>query len=81
MDFDRCASAIRVGKWKESVQAKDWAGKPVAKALGLDLDNKADKANVRGLLDFWIKAGSLAVVEEQDAHRERKKFVKVAADD
>ncbi|WP_339033628.1 AAA family ATPase [Bradyrhizobium symbiodeficiens] len=80
-DFDRCASAIRAGRWKESIQAKDWAGKPVAKALGLDLDSKADKAKVKGLLDFWIRAGSLVVVEEKDEHREMKKFVKVAADE
>jgi|EndMetStandDraft_7_1072992.scaffolds.fasta_scaffold13435_2 hypothetical protein len=77
-DFDRCAAAIRAGRWKENVQANDWAGKAVAKVLGLDLDTKADKAKVKALLDFWIKSGSLVVVEEKNEHREMKKFVKAA---
>ena len=81
-DFDNVAREIRTGNWKESVQAKDWVGKPVAKALGLDLNNKAEKAKARGLIDIWTKNGSLTVVEETDPkRREKKKFVRVAADE
>jgi hypothetical protein len=80
-DFEKAADAIRAGRWKESIQAKDWVGKPIAKALGLDLDSKSDKAKVKGLIQVWLKAGSLVVVEEKDEHRETKKFVKVADDD
>src|ERR1700756_4517560 len=36
-----CFVEIRAGRWKESIQAKDWVGRPVAKALGLDLDSKS----------------------------------------
>jgi hypothetical protein len=80
-DFEKAAAAIRAGRWKENVQANDWVGKPIAKALGLDLDSKSGKAKVKGLIKIWLKAGSLVVVEEKDEHRETKKFVKVADDD
>jgi hypothetical protein len=79
-DFDRAAAAIRAGRWKESIQAKDWVGWPIAKALGLDLDSKSGKAKVKGLIKIWIGAGSLVVAEEKDDHREIKNFVKVADD-
>jgi hypothetical protein len=81
-DFDRCAIAIRAGKWREDVRAKDWAGKPVAKALGLDLDSKADKAKIKALLALWIKAGSLYEHAEYDAEQRRtKKFIRVRDED
>jgi len=80
-DFDNAAAAIRAGRWKESVQAKDWVGWPIARALGFDLHgSKSEKAKVKGLIQAWIKAGSLVVVEEKDDHRELKNFVRVAAD-
>jgi hypothetical protein len=81
-DFERAAREIRSGHWKENIQAKDWVGKPIAKALGLNLTIKADKAKVRGLIDIWVKAASLAVFEDTDPEtRKKKKFVRVAADE
>jgi hypothetical protein len=47
----------------------------------LDLGSKADKAKVKALIQIWLKAGSLVVVEEKDDHREMKSFVKVAGDE
>src|SRR5207342_1656868 len=61
-DFEAAAAAIRAGRWRESNQAKDWVGRPIAKALAIDLDDKAGKAKVNGLIKFWIKQGSLVVV-------------------
>src|SRR5439155_1912284 len=52
-DFDRAAYAIRSGKWRENVQASDWVGKAIAKALGLHLDNQKERAKVRGLIKAW----------------------------
>jgi hypothetical protein len=80
-DFEEAAAAIRAGRWKQNIQAKDWVGRPIARALGLDLDNKSDKAKVKGLIQIWIKAGNLVVVQEKDDHRELKDFVKVASDE
>jgi hypothetical protein len=80
--FERASKEIRSGNWKENIQAKDWVGRPIAKCLGLNLNIRADKAKVRGLIDIWVKAGSLAVVEDTDPEsRKKKKFVRVAADE
>jgi hypothetical protein len=80
-DFENAAREIRKGKWRENAQAKDWVGRPIAKALGLDLSAKTDRAKVRALLRLWIERGSLIVVTEKDTHREVKKFVIVADDE
>jgi hypothetical protein len=39
--------AVVAGIWRENVQAKNWVGIPVAKALGLDIDQPADKARIK----------------------------------
>jgi hypothetical protein len=77
-DFEAAASVIRAGRWRESIQAKDWVGRAVAKALKLDLDSKHDKAKAAGLVKIWIKQGSLVVVEEPDEKRMPRKYVQVA---
>jgi hypothetical protein len=80
-DFDNAAREIRKGKWRENAQAKDWVGRPIAKALALDLCSKPDKAKVKALLKLWLDKGSLVTFEERDEHRIAKKFVKVSDDD
>jgi hypothetical protein len=69
--------AVRAGIWRESSQAADWVGKPIAKALGLDLDKPADKAKVKGMVHRWIKSGELIKVEGLDERRHSKIFVEV----
>ena len=80
-DFDKAAAAIRGGKWRKDTQAKDWVGKAVAKALKLDLNNKADKAKVKGLVGIWLTAGSLVEVDGLDDQRKSKTFIEVAEED
>jgi hypothetical protein len=77
-DFEAAAIVIRAGRWRENTQAKDWVGRAVAKALKLDLDNRADKAKAAGLVKIWIREGSLIVVEELDEKSMPRKYVQVA---
>jgi hypothetical protein len=77
-DFDKVAAAIHAGRWRENSQAKDWVGYAVAKALKIDLDSKAGKAKAASLVKYWLKTGALVVVEEPDANRIMRKFVKVS---
>ena len=79
-DFERAATIIRSGRWRENAQANDWVGKAVAKALSLDLGRKQDRAKVSGLVKIWIDAGSLVVVDGSDEKRNPRKFVEVAGD-
>jgi hypothetical protein len=77
-DFDKVADAIRSGRWRKSAQAEDWVGKAVAKALGLNLNNPADKAKVAGLIRVWTTRGLLVEVEGSNAQRKTKTFIEVA---
>jgi hypothetical protein len=80
-DFDKAAAVIRAGKWRADVQAKLWVGRAVAQAMRLDLDKKADKAKVKGLIEIWLKSGALITVEGEDDKRNPRKFVEVKPDD
>ena len=80
-DFDRVAIVIRGGKWRKDAQAKDWVGKAVAKALGLNLNNKADKAKVVGLIKIWLDTGSLVEVDGLDSQRKKRTFIEVAEEE
>ncbi len=80
-DFEKVAVVIRGGTWRKDVRAGDWVGKAVARALGLDVEDKRDKAKIGGLLKVWLSAGSLIVVERTDEQRRPREFVEVADDD
>lgn len=80
-DFLIAAHAIRTGNWRESIQAKDWVGVAVARALDLDLNVKADRAKVVAMLRAWFGSGALEVVEREDSSRHVRKFVRVRDDE
>ena len=69
--------AIAAGRWRESPQAKDWAGHAVASVLKLDTTSKAHRAKIAGLLKTWISTGMLVVIEGLDAKREKRPFIEV----
>jgi hypothetical protein len=79
-DFDKVAGAIRAGKWRENVQAKSWVGYAVAKALGMNADNKKDKARIIAMLKAWFASGALIRVEGEDETRRTRVFVEVKED-
>ena len=65
------------GPWRANSQAKDWVGIPIATALRLDPDSKADRAKIKGALKIWIRNGMFREVEGEDAKRMKKTFVEV----
>jgi hypothetical protein len=66
------------GPWRANIQAKDWVGKPIAKALHLDLNSKTDKAKIKGALQIWTDTGMFKEVEQQkDKWRKPKKCIEV----
>jgi hypothetical protein len=79
-DFEKAATAIRGGKWRENIQAKDWVGHAVGQALDLDVMEKAPKAKVSGIVKAWLRAGTLKAVDGLDDKREKRKFVEVSED-
>lgn len=77
-DFEKAAAAIRAGRWRENMQARNWVGHAVANALGLDLNDKAQKAKVAGMIRIWLAAKSLRLVDGLDEQRKPRRFVEVA---
>jgi hypothetical protein len=65
------------GPWRENVQAGDWVGKPIARALRLDPANKAHARKIAALLKVWIENGMFVRVTGRDAKRMEKTFVEV----
>lgn len=65
-DVRKAQEAIAGGRWRESIQARDWAGVAIAKALGLDITKPHEKARVRALLRNWTDSGYFVVVMKKD---------------
>ena len=78
-DLRKAQQAIdQGGPWRADVRATMWAGKPIARALGLyPIDDKAVKAKVAALLKTWIKDGIFVVVPGKGNDRHDVEFVEV----
>ncbi|WP_203309626.1 AAA family ATPase [Sphingomonas beigongshangi] len=76
-------AAIAAGEYKHHHSAADWAGNIIADVLGLNINDKVDRARVLRMLGTWIENDVLRVEERRDANRQMKKFVVVGrgADD
>lgn len=68
---------IHAGAWKDSVQASEWAGRAVAKALDLDIEDSAAKEKVKACLKAWKASGALRVERLEDTDRKVRPFVVV----
>lgn len=62
---------------KTHVQADSWAGKVVAEIL--KLDPVRDRDHIKAMLQAWIDAEELVLVDIPDAHRHKKPHIKPAA--
>jgi hypothetical protein len=76
--FDKVAAEIRSARWRKHPQATAWVGKAVAKVMGLNINGKKDHAKIVGIVDRWINAGSLKVVEGLDDKGMSRDFVELA---
>ena len=76
-DLYAVQKAIDDGPWRENPQAKDWAGKAVAQALDLDLEEKTDRQKVKALLATWLKTEALRRVSRPDEHRKDREWIEV----
>jgi hypothetical protein len=65
------------GPWRKDLRAGNWVGKPIAKALELDIDSKADVAKIKGALKIWTENGMFKEVEGKDEQRRHRTFIEV----
>ena len=76
-DLEKIKAIIRLGDYREDSQARHWAGKVVAEALHIDMDEGGQRLRVKQLLKSWIEAGHFEVVEHRTHRREMKAFIVV----
>ncbi len=76
-DLPKVQAAVADGSWRASSQSPEWVGIPIARVLGLNLDTKANKSKVAGLIKTWIGTEMLSVVDGHDKRRKPVKFVEV----
>ncbi|MGN8092259.1 AAA family ATPase [Methylobacterium sp. 22177] len=68
--------ALKDGRWRENAQSKEWAGIPIADALGIDLDT-AGKNRVKMMLKKWIETGMFEVVTAKDSKGNDRPYLEV----
>jgi hypothetical protein len=59
------------GPWRKNSQSKDWVGKPIAEALHLDVNDKADRNTIKGALKVWLKNKMFKEVDGWDQKKRR----------
>jgi AAA domain len=76
-DLLRVQKKIAEGEWREDIRSTNWAGKAVAEVLGLDLSEPKARANIKTMLQTWIKTGALKIAIRLASNRHERKFVEV----
>ncbi len=62
------------GPWRANHQAAMWVGKPIAKVLNLDIDNKRDRQKIKTVPAAWIQNGMFVVVEVRSMPKDKTLF-------
>jgi hypothetical protein len=68
---------VSEGNYRRDHQSPDWVGNAVAKTLGLNLQNPADRSKVMLMIKTWLASGALVEVEKDDGRRRSRIFVEV----
>lgn len=76
-ELAKVREALGSHEWRESSQANDWIGKPIATALGLDLTSKADEQKVKTLQRQLTQDGWLEAFRKDDKDRQARPFVRI----
>jgi AAA domain len=63
------------GRYRKDSRAEDWIGRAVAEVLDLDLEDEADRKQVKDILKTWFANGVLAVKLEKDEARHERAYV------
>jgi hypothetical protein len=65
------------GPWRENMQARDWVGIPIAKALRLDPDNKKVCEIIKAALKQWTDNKMFKEVSGKDKDYKDRTFIEV----
>lgn len=73
--IDEALKAIGNRIWRKTSQSKeDWVGAPIAKVLGVSINDDADRKHLRDLIASWLTQGILveATPSESDANGNKR---------
>jgi hypothetical protein len=65
------------GPWRADVQAADWVGQPIAKALRLNPAKESDKKKIKAVLKAWVRNGMFVEHTDKGRGRHPVKIIKV----
>ena len=69
---------VSEGEWRADAQTKEkWVGVAVARAMGIDWQDKAKRGVINKALGTWLATGMLKRVDRLDEFRKSKCFVEV----
>jgi hypothetical protein len=63
------------GSYRKDSRSADWIGRPVAEMLDLDLEDEADRKQLKQILKTWFANHVLTTKEGQDDNRNKRMFV------
>lgn len=74
---EQALSVLAAGHYRANEQAAEWAGKVLAPILGISLDTKRGRREMKRQLQAWETAGRVRVVDAKDARSKSVKFYEV----
>ena len=63
------------GNYRKDSRSEDWIGHAVAEVLGRDMDDEADRKQVKQILKTWFENRVLTAEPRRDEHRKTRVFV------
>ncbi len=75
--LEQIRAALKNGKFRLDVRAKNWAGYPVARILELDPSMPADRLRIRRALRSWVDDGTLAIAHSVDEQSRPRAHIEV----
>lgn len=76
-DLLRVQQAFDGKRYRKDMQSKEWVGRVVADALGLDANDKRQRERIRGMLKAWTETGALVEVTGKDSKGNERPFLEV----
>ena len=76
---ERALAALKAADYRAShLTGEKWAGHAIGRAFGLDTSTRGGRAQASSILNAWVAAGTLEIVETIDEKRRPRPVVRVA---
>jgi hypothetical protein len=79
-DLPKVQAAIDEGTWAKNMQASNWVGYAVGKALDINVSDEAGKTRVQRMLKEWMKSGVLKEDTQFNSRQGRDQVVIVVGE-